>query len=85
MKGRMEGSEMDTGGSAGTHPFLALSLPPISAFSPFKLLPSCLPFHLCASIISIALIQNTVLFVCGTQPDGSLWEGGRRSGVAKSL
>lgn len=36
MKGRMEGSEMDTGGRAGTHPFLALSLPPSSPFPPFK-------------------------------------------------
>lgn len=27
---------MDTGGRAGTHPFLALSLPPISPFSPLK-------------------------------------------------
>jgi len=63
--GKMEGSEVDTGGRAGTRPFLALSLPPISVFSPLK--------PLLSSVISVTSDPNTVLCVCGTQLDcGSL-------------
>lgn len=84
MKGRMERSEMDTGGRSGTHPFLALFLPPVSSSSPYKPLLSHSAFPtVCLSKKSDALIQSTVLCVCGNQPDGSLWEGGRRYGDAK--
>lgn len=77
---RMKGRTWNGHWRQSWHSFFPGSL--FAPIPPFKLL-CCLPALLSASAISAALIQNPGLCFCGTQPDGSLWEGRRCSRVAK--